>query len=133
MTTTIRCQCGHGANVRDDGGEWCVACRLGCGAEGPRAPTEAAAIAAWEELMRPRPVAKWDESNNGAALWVGFLCLGRVVLVEGCGWDVLCTVTGERPYHAPLPHEDSARAWLVVRVRSLGFEVSFYREEETQG
>lgn len=73
--------------------------------------------------MRPRPVAKWDESCNGASLWIGFLCLGRVILVEGRGWDVLCTVTGERPEGAPLPHEDSARAWLVVQVRRLGFEV----------
>jgi hypothetical protein len=90
--------------------------------------TLAEAIAAWNALMRPRPVAEWQKRNWGRCddLRVGALQLGWIA-GDYAGFQAHDCLRDERsPLFPDLP---SARAWLEERVRAAGIDV----KEEPRG
>lgn len=124
MTEIAKCRCGAEAEwqISTDGkvGRWCRR----CGIHGPWCDFEELMDAAWNSLMRPRPVAEWDPPVDDPADEMRMFCgnaeLGSYrELAEG-EWETVCLVAGES---RTLPDEPSARAWLEARVRAAGFEV----------
>lgn len=126
MTEIAKCQCGARAHLQghvdDVDGEFVsIACYDGkCGWTSPWRRTEPEAIAAWNDLMRPRPVAEWDIFPVLHDLRLRHLSLGRVSLGPNNKWFASCFLTGEHSFGLSI---DDARAWLVERVRAAGFDV----------
>lgn len=123
MTEIAKCRCGARAHLQghvdDVDGEFVsIACYDGkCGWTSPWRRTEAEAIAAWNALMRPRPVARWGSPGGVTYLYVGRAVLGYVLTSQSGSESAVCGITGEhfRGY--------DARAWLEERVRAAGFDV----------
>lgn len=125
MTEIAKCRCGAEATLNSPcvRGEapftHFVDCER-CGSSGPNEDSPAEAIAAWNALMRHRPVARWGAPGGATYLYVGRAVLGYVLTSQSGSESAVCGITGEhfRGY--------DARAWLEARVRAAGFEV---REE----
>ena len=117
MSEIAKCRCGARDTGIDNDDGWAVTCN-DCGCRGPFVPTYEEAIAAWNALMRPRPVARWGSPGGVTYLYVGRAVLGYVLTNQSGGESAVCGITGEhfRGY--------DARAWLEARVRAAGFEVS---------
>ena len=135
MSEIAKCRCGAEATLNSPcvRGEapftHFVDCER-CGSSGPNEDSPAEAIAAWNDLMRPRPVAEWvpaqglrgDEPHG----FVGSFRLGQVVLGHVSVHGIVaarCHIDGKGQYFLD---SASARAWLVTQVRAAGIEV---REE----
>ena len=120
MSEIAKCRCGTDAEwqISTDGkvGRWCRR----CGIHGPWCDFEELMDAAWNSLMRPRPVARWGAPAVVTYLYVGRAVLGYVLTSQSGGESAVCGITGElfRGY--------DARAWLEERVKAAGFDV---REE----
>lgn len=119
MTELAKCRCGAAARLSPpwSGRIRAVCVNDECDIRGPRALSEVEAIAAWNALMRPRPVARWGAPAVVTNLYVGRAVLGYVLTSQSGGESAVCGITGEhfRGY--------DARAWLEARVRAAGFEV----------
>lgn len=137
MTELTKCRCGAEAEwqISTDGkvGRWCRR----CGIHGPWCDSEELMDAAWNSLMRPRPVAEWvaaeglrGDGPHGfvGSLWLGQVALGYVSVHRAHGivdHAAQCHLDGKGEYFRD-PNPASARAWLEARVRAAGFDV---REE----
>src|SRR5690606_37604379 len=79
MSEIAKCRCGARDTGIDNDDGWAVTCN-DCGCRGPFVPTYEEAISAWNALMRPRPVARWDIFPVLHDLRLRHLSLGRVSL-----------------------------------------------------
>src|SRR5690606_14513707 len=115
MSEIAKCRCGALDTGIDNDDGWDVTCN-DCGCRGPFVPTYEEAIAAWNALMRPRPVAEWvpaqglrgDEPHG----FVGSLRLGQVVLGHVSVHGIVaarCHIDGKGQYFLD-PDSASARA-----------------------
>src|SRR5690606_12367985 len=116
MSEIAKCQCGAEARLSPpwSGRIRAVCVNDECDIRGPRALSEAEAVARWNALMRPRPVAEWDIFPVLHDLRLRHLSLGRVSLGPKNKWFASCFLTGEHSFGLSI---DDARAWLVERVR----------------
>lgn len=126
MTELAKCRCVAAADLRGAlnhvGSGFrvsCPACMLG----GPWKPSEPEAIAAWNDLMRPRPVAEWVSGEHVQSLSLGSVDLGNVVRMATRvpAWKAWAAIAEQ--VSPPFPDPRPARAWLEERVRAQGFEV----------
>lgn len=124
MSEIAKCRCGAEARLSPpwSGRIRAVCVNDECDIRGPRALSEVEAVARWNALMRPRPVAEWVAfvlGSDRGKFTCGKLWLGEVNGVES-HWVARCHLTDE---FLECANPWAARAWLEERVRAAGFEV----------
>lgn len=114
----VKCVCGtlpHAIDLEDDG--WQMRCN-GCYWQGPPCESESEAVAAWNAVMRPRPVVT-EHRGKHADDWT---CSGKTIAwVSGYDENPVA-VASDGETHRPGTRED-CRAWLIAKLRTAGFDV----------
>src|SRR5690606_22288024 len=118
MSEIAKCQCGAEARLSPpwSGRIRAVCVNDECDIRGPRALSEVEAVARWNALMRPRPVAEWVPAQglrgDEPHWFVGSLRLGQVVLGHVSVHGIVaarCHIDGKGQYFLG-PDPASARA-----------------------
>jgi hypothetical protein len=120
MTETAKCACGAEARIHQTNCEnYYVTCNkddVYCW-EGPVCPSESEAVAAWNGVMRARPVVTERVQIFGSSRF----CLGKVCMgmVDNCGdpWALFDEVAFSGDTFA------ECRAWLIAKLTAAGFDV----------
>lgn len=122
MIELERCHCGgHAHRVLQGGRQW-IECTAGCGWRSLDSDVHYDSVAAWNAVMRPRPVA--EEKETG--VWLELLCLGAWWKDELGGWRVTCHVStdiSEAAERRGFGTKDEARDWFIEKLRAVGFDV----------
>jgi hypothetical protein len=90
---------------------------------------EAEAIAAWNRVMRPRPVVTMvDDLSGGCMVEIGARNVGCLVHQRHTdeGWVAADYMTNEQERGT----RNDARAWLIAKLKAAGFDVKEPTDEK---
>lgn len=122
MSELAKCRCGAEARLSPpwSGRIRAVCVNDECDIRGPRALSEVEAIAAWNALMRPRPVAEWRVTGFMEHLGIGKAVLLSLLRDRGAFycWSYIADTCGPA-----FTNEQEAREWGADHLRGLGFDV----------